>query len=1187
MMKILIDNEEVVSNSNLQIKEEMLSTSSTILKNCYPATWEEDKDYTSRYYFPKDYSKCKIIDETYYPEIIGTRVSGTSLNITYDSNLNWDFEQVQGNTQQTGTPTPDSPVPIQTVTGRQLVSINHTFPTGYTPVDYIESSGTQYINTGYKVKPTTKIDLDFAYIGTSTSNTWIPIFGERGATSQTYFALFVNETNLKLSPNYGGFDPGNTSQTTIEKNKKYNIKNDGGNFYLDDELKSDISTYLTLSESDKNILLFDLILTNGYTINRGCKAKIYQCKFYEGNTLIRNMIPCYRNSDNEVGMYDLVNNVFYTNQGTGSFTYGSIVGEQQYEINLGKNLFDKNNTNKLDGYINSAGTITSEAKNKTIYIPCKSSTTYTVSKIASTRFGIASYSTTPQIGSTTSNFTRDNSATHLTLTTGSSDTYLAVWYYNHYNDTLTEQQILDSIQVEEGSQASSFSPYFTPIELNKIGTYQDSIKRSTGKNLFDKLTAIVGKNWNGDNMVYSIASDYIEVEEGKTYVISTANMSSYSSTTVVKFDSNKNVVLPAITTNPFTVPEGIKYIKLSIRSATSHTWTQSELDNAQYQLEQNSQATDFEPYLPKGTWYIEKKVGGVVLDGSESWVKRTDVSTTNTSCFRLGYDNVINLQSVLSNNFICMNNIRDEEHFRYSSNVNGYAFQLFINKSRLGSDTATGLQTWLSAHNTIVKYILATPTYTEITNEELLGQLNAIENASLFDGTNNIIVSSANLPGAIQIYYNYQHEHTTQDLLFCGCVKNTGNISLNPREPHYVDLQVLDFKDLLSTGETLDFVINNKTITQAITQVVDAISDYGFVVGDVKVLSPNDIINAYSTLNKTPYDVFQYIADITQSRWTTRVIDENTIAIDFYDPSLMPEAQPIEDTEEYYCNNEIDSITFNYSTNDYRNKQIMTSDEVYSNITQTETIIADGYRDSFICQNKIGVITNIKVNGIDSTFTTKTEYEMGISADFIYTPGEMTFTANQIYPAGTIISIEYYAIVKGREIVLNTSEITRVEDQIGRKGIISRYENRNDTTSSQELIKIGQSYIKYKGNAEITLKVVSENNLFNVGEIVNYSAPLEELSIDYMVKSKTIDMYINAGKIFYIYELSNNFNSENAINYFDNQRAKNQGNLGQGETITRNIDIEATALIQFYDYTIEEVQVGTNTTLDFTLDSVL
>lgn len=433
----------------------------------------------------------------------------------------------------------------------------------------------------------------------------------------------------------------------------------------------------------------------------------------------------------------------------------------------------------------------------------------------------------------------------------------------------------------------------------------------------------------------------------------------------------------------------------------------------------------------------------------------------------------------------------------------------------------------------------------------------------------------------------YEVDGEDETLIFCGCVKNTGNINLIPTEPHYVDLQILDFKTLLSEGETLNFVINNKTIPEAIQQVIDSISDYGFVLGNIQILSPDDLINAYSTLNKTAYDVFQYIADVTQSRWTTRMIDENTIAIDFYDPSLMPQASPILNTHEYMCQNKIVDISFNYSTNDYRNKQIMTSDEVFANITQTETIIADGYSKNFMCQNKIGVVTRITVNGIDSTFATKSESELGVTADFIYTPGEMTFNSRNTLSTGSVIVITYYAIVKGREIVLNSSEISRINTQTNRKGVISRYENRNDTLSSDELIKIGQSYIKYKGNAEITLKIVSENDLFNVGQIVNYDAPLEELSINYMVKSKTIDMYLGANKTFYTYELSSNFNSENAINYFDNQRAKNQGNLGQGETITRDIDIENTALIQFYDYSIEEVQIGTTTTLDFALDSVL
>jgi hypothetical protein len=301
----------------------------------------------------------------------------------------------------------------------------------------------------------------------------------------------------------------------------------------------------------------------------------------------------------------------------------------------------------------------------------------------------------------------------------------------------------------------------------------------------------------------------------------------------------------------------------------------------------------------------------------------------------------------------------------------------------------------------------------------------------------------------------------------------------------------------------------------------------------------------------------------------------------------MPKGLTIESTPEFYCNNNIKNITFNYSTNDYRNKQVMTSDEVYSNITQTETIIADGYSKSFMAQNKIATIESITVNGVNQTVATNSEEDLGVSADFTYQPGEMTFTSKNTLATGSVIVITYYAVVKGREIILNTSEINRIANQIDRKGVISRYENRNDTLSSNELIKIGQSYIKYKGSAEITLKIVSENELFNVGQIVKYNAPLEELSTDYMVKSKQIDMYLTTDEIVYTYELTSNYNVEDAVNYFDNQRAKNQGNLGQGDTITRNIDLENTALIQFYDYSIEEVQVGTNTTLDFALDSVL
>jgi hypothetical protein len=44
---------------------------------------------------------------------------------------------------------------------------------------------------------------------------------------------------------------------------------------------------------------------------------------YDNNVLVRDFIPCYRKSDNEIGLYDVVNGVFYANAGSGTFTKGN------------------------------------------------------------------------------------------------------------------------------------------------------------------------------------------------------------------------------------------------------------------------------------------------------------------------------------------------------------------------------------------------------------------------------------------------------------------------------------------------------------------------------------------------------------------------------------------------------------------------------------------------------------------------------------------------------------------------------------------------------------------------------------------------------------------------------------------------------------------------------------------------
>lgn len=428
------------------------------------------------------------------------------------------------------------------------------------------------------------------------------------------------------------------------------------------------------------------------------------------------------------------------------------------------------------------------------------------------------------------------------------------------------------------------------------------------------------------------------------------------------------------------------------------------------------------------------------------------------------------------------------------------------------------------------------------------------------------------------------------ELYFTGIVKNTADMELNPFKPHYCSVQILDPSTLLSEGTTLDYVIANKTVEEAILQVIASIEDYGFVIGHIEVPEEqNTVIGAYSTLDKAPYDVFQYLSQISGTRWGTHMVDENTTAIDFYSPELLDNLGTIEMTKEYCSTNKIDDITYDYSTTDYRNKQIITSDEVFANITSKEMLISNGYNTTFTTEQKIGKIVSIKVDGVSKTFATKDEKDLGITADFYYEVSSNELTSNSTYQAGSEINIEYVAIIQGREITYNTSEISRIRTNLGRNGTISRYENRNDVTSSSELQAVGKTYIKYNGNAEITLNITSRTDFLKLGGKYHFEAPLNELTGDYLVKTKNTNIYQNEGilQIKYEYELSNNFDVENELNYFDNQRAKANGNISQGEYIARNVDIENTANIIFSNLQITELAITGDNTLEAELEMPL
>ena len=125
MLKMTIDGEEVVSKNNFTIKEEMLSPSSTILNNTYPKTWEDDKDYTSRFYYPKDYAKLDIQNFSITPEEAGTTIDivGSATLNDVDTTKESRVLSLKGQTSQTGTPTPSSPIPINVVSGDNEINI--------------------------------------------------------------------------------------------------------------------------------------------------------------------------------------------------------------------------------------------------------------------------------------------------------------------------------------------------------------------------------------------------------------------------------------------------------------------------------------------------------------------------------------------------------------------------------------------------------------------------------------------------------------------------------------------------------------------------------------------------------------------------------------------------------------------------------------------------------------------------------------------------------------------------------------------------------------------------------------------------------------------------------------------------------------------------------------------------------
>ena len=192
-----------------------------------------------------------------------------------------------------------------------------TFPEAYQRLEYIEATGTQFINTRVIGKSgiTTNMKMqwteysgDAGLLTARKSNTrfYGAYQNPSGTWSAGYNALLTTNKTFSTGVDY-------TLKTILEKGKQ--------EFYVNDEL-----VYQGTSTEEINtelpLLLFTLHINGTPTTTYNAKARVYWLTIYDNGKLIRDYKPCLRKSDGAVGLLDIVSGVFYGNAGSGTFIKG-------------------------------------------------------------------------------------------------------------------------------------------------------------------------------------------------------------------------------------------------------------------------------------------------------------------------------------------------------------------------------------------------------------------------------------------------------------------------------------------------------------------------------------------------------------------------------------------------------------------------------------------------------------------------------------------------------------------------------------------------------------------------------------------------------------------------------------------------------------------------------------------------
>ena len=177
-------------------------------------------------------------------------------------------------------------------------------PVGYTQLEYIESTGSQYIDTGV-----VQDSLDFIVdIDASFAVDDVRMLFGVSSLSPMYFGRATNR-KFEMQQQYTSL----VVSTDTRVNIKWGKNQDNSKMFLDVTVGGQSEKLISrdsCSITNHKFLLF--ANNNNSGISGILNGKLYSAKIYKNNNLVRNFVPA-KDTSNVVGMYDTVTGTFFTN----------------------------------------------------------------------------------------------------------------------------------------------------------------------------------------------------------------------------------------------------------------------------------------------------------------------------------------------------------------------------------------------------------------------------------------------------------------------------------------------------------------------------------------------------------------------------------------------------------------------------------------------------------------------------------------------------------------------------------------------------------------------------------------------------------------------------------------------------------------------------------------------------------